>query len=352
MPQLTICAADVKANITRFLDGVKVPVIGVVKGNGYGLGLLPLARMLIDCGVSMLGVDDLGEAASLRQNGFDQPLLLFKPLCQTEDAQEALALGVQPFVGNLHTLALLEQAAAQADTTAQAHLFLDTGFGGYGFDAQNMQGWMQNLQSPYVTFVGTATHFAASFGAEQGVRNQHQRFRGAVTLLQAQGFSTGMLHVCNSHAAVRFADLHEDAVRVGSVFAGRLGHGYSPVGRLQSRILAVHTLEKGRRIGYGGVAVMPRDGLLGIADIGYAQGLAAQKRPDALRPVDRLRTIKASWQQKPLSGQLAHGKATVLGRVNMNHTALLCPPGTQPEDEIVFDCNPLFVPQSVERVWH
>ena len=53
--------------VRRIAAGTQV--IGVVKGNGYGLGLLELAGHLVDYGVRRLAVSELEDALTLRNYG-------------------------------------------------------------------------------------------------------------------------------------------------------------------------------------------------------------------------------------------------------------------------------------------
>ena len=56
-------------------------VIGVVKGNGYGLGLGELASHLVEYGVRHLAVSELEEALTLRRLGISAEIMLLSPLC-------------------------------------------------------------------------------------------------------------------------------------------------------------------------------------------------------------------------------------------------------------------------------
>ena len=61
-------------------------VYGVVKGNGYGLGLLPMAQTLRESGVTRFAVADPSEATALRQGGFtrEEILMLRETRLETE----------------------------------------------------------------------------------------------------------------------------------------------------------------------------------------------------------------------------------------------------------------------------
>ena len=56
-----------------------VPVWGVLKGNGYGLGCVPMARMLSAHGIDRFCVTEVREATALREAGFtDNPILMLR----------------------------------------------------------------------------------------------------------------------------------------------------------------------------------------------------------------------------------------------------------------------------------
>ena len=44
-----------------------VPIYGVCKGNGFGMGLVPFARTLLEEGIETLAVASIDDAAALRQ---------------------------------------------------------------------------------------------------------------------------------------------------------------------------------------------------------------------------------------------------------------------------------------------
>ena len=51
----------------------------VLKGNGYGLGIVPLAKILKEEGLSHFAVTEVSEAEQLRAHGFeDEPILMLR----------------------------------------------------------------------------------------------------------------------------------------------------------------------------------------------------------------------------------------------------------------------------------
>ena len=58
------------------LTGSKVEMMGVVKADAYGHGVLEVVRTLLDNGVTQLAVSMLDEAIQIRKMGIDVPILV------------------------------------------------------------------------------------------------------------------------------------------------------------------------------------------------------------------------------------------------------------------------------------
>ena len=57
-------------NVALLLKKAKETVVwGVIKGNGYGLGIVPMAQLLAEHGISHFAVTELAEVEALRQAG-------------------------------------------------------------------------------------------------------------------------------------------------------------------------------------------------------------------------------------------------------------------------------------------
>src|SRR5262245_28601525 len=79
--EIRVDLAAIRHNVARLRSGTSAGVMAVVKGDGYGHGLLPSARAALDGGAAWLGVATLDEALALRGAGIDAPVLawLFAP---------------------------------------------------------------------------------------------------------------------------------------------------------------------------------------------------------------------------------------------------------------------------------
>ena len=69
MKTLVVDTKKIKNNIEVIKKRANVPVIGVLKGDGYGLGILKLAEILSDNGVTRFAVTEPSDALKLRNNG-------------------------------------------------------------------------------------------------------------------------------------------------------------------------------------------------------------------------------------------------------------------------------------------
>lgn len=133
MTRYVIDARQIRWNaalLQREMRGV--PVIGVVKCDAYGTGLLPVSRILLEEGVSALAVLHFREAEALRGAGIGAPFCA-DPRRHACAADAVLRLDLTASVDGAQSCALLESAAERAGRTVPVHLMLDTGFGRYGW---------------------------------------------------------------------------------------------------------------------------------------------------------------------------------------------------------------------------
>ena len=97
MNTLVIEKQDLRHNIEKIKElvnetgnddnGVPVKIIAVVKGNGYGLGIVDYTKFLIDNGISFFAVATLEEALQLRQAGIQEDILMLSSTAIKEDVE-------------------------------------------------------------------------------------------------------------------------------------------------------------------------------------------------------------------------------------------------------------------------
>ena len=74
--EIDLAALRYNFSKVKELVGQSTAVLGVVKSDAYGHGILPVARELENLGVEYLGVSNCREAVTLRQGGVKSPILL------------------------------------------------------------------------------------------------------------------------------------------------------------------------------------------------------------------------------------------------------------------------------------
>ena len=131
-PWIEIDAAAFKRNIAaieRRVDGR--PILAVIKNNGYGAGVVEVARILnpLDA-VAGLAVVKLHEAVTLRDAGVSKPILLLGPFAATE-LVEIVARRIMPMVYTPIGDAI-DRAAARVGRPVPIHICVDTGIGRVG----------------------------------------------------------------------------------------------------------------------------------------------------------------------------------------------------------------------------
>lgn len=330
-----------------------VTVWGVIKGDGYGLGVVEMARLLAAYGIDHFAVTDVAEVRALREAGFvENPILMMEGTCDPDEINELIDHQAILSVGSVEDAQQINAQAAARSTVAQGHLKIDTGMGRYGFHPDQMELLHRlYLDSTNLAFTGIYTHFPCAANAKL-TQQQYDAFQRVVQELQAAGFETGMVHCCNSNAFWRYSHMHCDAVRLGSAILGRVGYaaraGLKPVGYCQAQIEEIRILPPGHCVGYGGAWKAKRETRTAVLPVGYINGFALDRGFDTWRPIDCLRGIgrylKALLKGKANYVQIGGKRCKVLGHVGMvNMVVDVTDCDCRPGDTARVEINPLLV---------
>ena len=244
----------------------------VIKANAYGHGLMRAAEALDDLadGYALLDLDD---AVALREAGYRQPILLLEGFFEADELPLLAEYGLTPVVHALEQIEMLTGAALPA--RLPVYLKINTGMNRLGLSLESFHAALTALETlPSVASVTLMTHFADA-DLERGIGWQMARF-----VESAQG-CRHPVSLANSAALLRFPEVRRGWARPGIMLYGSSPFpqdetaaqlGLRPVMTLSSELIAVHDLQKGDRVGYGGVFSAEGPIRIGIVACGYADG--------------------------------------------------------------------------------
>lgn len=370
MKSLVINKSDLKNNIEVIKNiikkqdkddnGKRTKIIAVVKGNGYGLGLIEYTNFLIDNGINFFAVATVEEAIKMRENGIKEEILMLSSTVVKEDIEALVKNNIILTIGSKEAGQAVEELGKKLNKKIKAHIKIDTGFGRYGFIYTNREELVETIKEwEHIKIEGTFSHLSvAFFGSGKESVEQFQRFMQCIEVLKMNDIDPGMLHICNSSGFLRFKDMHLNAVRIGSAFLGRLSMpnvwGFKKIGYLRSNVAEIKILPKNFNIGYSNTYKTEKETKVAIIPCGYADGFNVKTDKDMFRNVDKLRYIKASlsdlFKKQALYVKINGEKCKILGRIGMFHiTADITNKNININDEAIFDVNPLLVNSEILR---
>lgn len=234
------------------MSGNRLEVIGVVKANGMGLGLIPCSKLLIKNGIKILAVANVQELVELREAKIDNEIIMFTPTSDKNDLKVLINNKATLTIGSLEELEIIEEILEKEDLDINAHIKVDTGLARYGFFYENPDIIDCFEQAKRVHITGMYTHFSKAYD-EKWTRLQFNRFLDVVAGVRSFGYNPGLLHVCETTAFLKYPDMHLNAVRLGSYFQGRVmvkNIALKKLGVFKTNVQEIKTVPKGYNISY------------------------------------------------------------------------------------------------------
>jgi alanine racemase len=289
--------------------GTGVPVMAMVKADGYGHGMVMAAKAFERVGCRTFGVAELREAVLLRQAGMGGSIYVTIGFAE-EDAGLIFQYQLTPVIYSYAAAQALSSSAVALGQEIGVHVKIDSGMSRLGLFPAEMPMFIDAVSSlPGIKIAGIMSHFPESDNPASGsTTHNFQLF--ANTCRELKNRFNGICHIANSGAVLNFPATYCDMVRCGIAL-----YGYHPAGRVTpgdeqtpdllqamsftSRILQVKTLPAGTGVSYGHTFHTHKQTRLAIVPVGYEDGYS-----------------------RALSNRghvLVHGySAPVLGRICMN----------------------------------
>lgn len=250
----------------------------VIKANGYGHGMVPVARALSDAdGFAVASVE---EAIELRNAGVKHPILLLEGFFHNDELEQIQQNNIQVVVHHENQLVELEKLFYQNPSSSNsiiAWLKVDTGMHRLGFNSDEVENKYQRLmkcgcvEKP-IRFM---THLANADDLKD--KKSQQQIELFNNLLVDEEVKRS---IANSAGILGWMASYSDVARPGILLYGvspflqevAADRGLLPVMTLHSEIIAVKHCKKGDAVGYGGAWVCPEDMQIGVIGVGYGDG--------------------------------------------------------------------------------
>lgn len=283
----TVDLAAIRANVRRLKSAApQAQFMAVVKADGYGHGMLPVAHAARQAGAQWLGVALPSEAVRLRQAGDTGHILawLFTP---DDDLETAVELDVHLSASADWALNRIINAGRATGRIPAVHLKVDTGLGRSGAapaDWPALTATAARAQDEgLLRAVGIWSHLACADEPDSPVTSQQvEAFEDALEVASQSGVQPQFRHLANSAGTLAWPNTHYDVVRCGIAVYGltpglQLGTSaeldLAPAMSVRAQIAHVKQVPAGHGVSYGHRYHTSAPTTLALVPVGYADGV-------------------------------------------------------------------------------
>ena len=297
--QIIVDLRTLKANMATLVNLVHstnpgAAVMGVVKADAYGHGLIPTALAALSGGATWLGTAQASEALRLRRAGIGSDRCRILSWMFNGDRapfDQLIQADIDLGIGSLKTMDMAAQAADQVGKPARVHIKVDTGFGRNGFTPETFGDALRELSrlaaKGLLEPVGLFSHLAVADmpGVEEFVSSTDEQialFEEFSDKMTAAGMKPEIRHLANTAATLTRPGIRYDLTRPGIGLYGyepdpsmgvSADYGLCPAMTLQAQLGTVKDMPAGHGISYGRTYLTEKPTSTAIMPLGYADGI-------------------------------------------------------------------------------
>jgi alanine racemase len=254
-------------------------IMGIVKANAYGHGIVEVSKVLEKENIDYLGVAYIEEGILLRKKNINTSILVLGAV-NSWQIKDFFKYDIQFSVSSLEKASEISKTAKDLNTTAKVHLKIDTGMGRIGIQWDRVKSFFKELlKLGNLNISGIFTHFSSAENDIKYTELQAKRFEKVLEELSKYiDIKDVLIHMANSPAiGNRIESSFKDMVRPGLLL-----YGYShnkdiqkllrPVMTFKTVVSYFKVLEKGSSISYGRKYITKKQTRIVTLPVGYADG--------------------------------------------------------------------------------
>lgn len=356
MSRYVIDKKQLEENIEIIKKKAGVPLIAVVKGNGYGFGIKEFSAILRDNGIKTFAVTEVDDIAELREILIDENILVMRSTGIKAEAEIIAKNNCIATIGSLNAAQVMNEVSAKLGTKTKCCLKIDTGMGRYGFMPSEVEDAIRCYDFENLDFIGAYTHFSSAFTNTELTKAQLTLFKDTMAQIEKAGKNIGVLHASNSPALLNVEGVCLDCVRIGSAFTGRVitrnKSGLNRLGSLEAEVIEIKTVPKGYSIGYNGHYTTTRETKIAIVPIGHYDGFGLTKEKEIADFHSVLSQLKKFLKKQQMYVRINGRMYSVIGEIGLSHTAVdITGSDVKVGDTASVDISPLMVNPRIPRIY-
>jgi len=244
----------------------------VIKADGYGCGIEPVARALGAAGCKTFFVADLAEAVRVRGVAPELAIYVLNGLPPGTAAAFA-DIHARPVIGSLLELAEWDAFCSSNQWRGGAALHVDTGMNRLGISADEAAALAPRIRAENHGIALLMSHLACAEQPSHPLNERQIQLFREIRLLY-RGIPGSL---ANSSGIFLGGAAHCDMVRPGAALFGinptpGQSNPMRPVVELQARVVQVRTVPKGETIGYNATWTAKHATRIAVVSAGYADG--------------------------------------------------------------------------------